>query len=163
VRLSNGNKATDASQQARFRLVPFIDGVMLQRGQRSTDRDAWLWLPSGTSNSQAIPWTSALGLSQWRESYVLNLVAGGPACEVQFLPVSAEFIRDFPQMSAVDARQHPQQGPLLDMGRRRQWFWPTQYWAPLVSPQLTSQIRNDQTSTKQHLEALGLNSGCKAP
>jgi hypothetical protein len=40
--MSNGHKATGASQQARFRLETFSDGVMLQLGQRSTDRDVWL-------------------------------------------------------------------------------------------------------------------------
>jgi hypothetical protein len=107
VSLSNGNKAKDASQQARFRLVTFIDGVMLQLGQRSTDRDVWLWVPTGTSHSQGSPWTSALALSQWEESNELNFVVGGSAGDMQFLPVSADFIRHFPHMSAVGARQHP--------------------------------------------------------
>ena len=114
--LSNGNKATGASQPTRFRLETFPDGVMLQLGQRSTDRDVWLWVPTGTSHSQTSPWSSALGLSQWLESNELNFVVGGPAGDVQFLPVSADFIRHFPHMSAVGARQHPQQGPLLEPG-----------------------------------------------
>lgn len=42
---------------------------------------------TGSSHSQATPWTSALGLRQCKESNALNFV--------------------------VDARQHPQQGPLL--------------------------------------------------
>jgi hypothetical protein len=99
-----------------FGKVTFADGVMLQLGQRSTDRDVWLWLPNGTSHSQTSPWTSALGLSQWKESNELNFVVGGPAGDMQFLPASADFIRHFPHMSAVGARQHPQQGPLLDSG-----------------------------------------------
>jgi len=99
-----------------FGKVTFPDGVMLQLGQRSTDRDVWLWVPNGTSHSQTSPWISALGLSQWRESNELNFVVGGPAGDMQFLPVSADFIRHFPHMSAVGARQHPQQGPLLDPG-----------------------------------------------
>ncbi|MFU8886243.1 MAG: hypothetical protein ACNA8O_12400 [Cyanobacteriota bacterium] len=96
-----------------FGKVTFPDGVMLQLGQRSTDRDVWLWVPSGTSHNQSSPWTSALGLSQWRESNELNFVVGGPAGDMQFLPASPDFIRNFPHMSAVGARQHPQQGPLL--------------------------------------------------
>jgi hypothetical protein len=99
-----------------FGKVTFPDGVMLQLGQRSTDRDVWLWVPTGTSHNQASPWTSPLGLSQWEESNELNFVVGGPAGDVQFLPASADFIRNFPHMSAVGARQHPQQGPLLDPG-----------------------------------------------
>lgn len=43
--------------------------------------------PTGSSHSQATPWSSALGLRQWQESNALNFVVG--------------------------ARQHPQQGPLL--------------------------------------------------
>jgi hypothetical protein len=95
--------------------VTFADGVMLQLGLRSTDGDAWLWVPSGTTHSQVSPWTSALGLSQWRESNELNFVVGGPAGDMQFLPVSADFIRHFPHMSAGGGRQHPQQGLLLDL------------------------------------------------
>jgi hypothetical protein len=50
-----------------FGKVTRPDGLMLQLGQRSSSHDVWLWLPSGTSHSQASPWTSALTLSQWRE------------------------------------------------------------------------------------------------
>jgi hypothetical protein len=39
-------------------------------------------------------------------------VVGGPAGDMQFLPVSADFTRHFPHMSAVGARKHPQQGRL---------------------------------------------------
>ena len=99
-----------------FGKVTFPDGAMLQLGQRSTDRDVWLWVPTGTTHSQTSPWTSALGLSQWRESNELNFVVGGPGGDRQFLPASADFIRHFPHMSAVGTRQHPQQGPLLDSG-----------------------------------------------
>jgi hypothetical protein len=99
-----------------FGKVSFPDGVLLQLGQRSTNRDVWLWVPTGTSHNQASPWTSALGLSQWIESSKLNFVVGQPASDVQFLPASADFIRHFPHMSAVGTRQHPQQGPLLDPG-----------------------------------------------
>ncbi len=73
-------------------------------------------MPNGTSHSQANPWTSALGLSQWRESNELNFVVGEPADYMQFLPISADLIHHFPHMSAFGARQHPQQGPLLDPG-----------------------------------------------
>jgi len=41
-------------------------------------------------------------------------VVGGPAGDMRFLPASADFIRHFPHMSAVGARQHPQQIALLD-------------------------------------------------
>ncbi len=44
----------------------------------------------------------------WEESNELNFVVVGPAGDVQFLPTSANFIRHFPHMSAVAARQHPQ-------------------------------------------------------
>jgi len=40
---------------------------MLQLGQRSLAHDIWLWLPSGTSHSQASPWMSVFALSYWRE------------------------------------------------------------------------------------------------
>ncbi len=99
-----------------FGKVTFPDGVMLQLGQRSTDRDVWLWLPTGTSHSQPNPWISPMGLSQWRESNELNFVVGRPAGDMQFLPTAPDFIRHFPHMSAVGARQHPQQGPLLNPG-----------------------------------------------
>ena len=40
------------------------DGVMLQPGQLSSDRDVWLWVPSGTSPALGPqPWRSALSLS----------------------------------------------------------------------------------------------------
>jgi hypothetical protein len=99
-----------------FGKVTFADGVMLQLGQRSTNRDVWLWVPSGTVPNQSSPWTSALALSQWIESSKLNFVVGQPAGDVQFLPASADFVRHFPHMSAIGTRQHPQQGPLLEPG-----------------------------------------------
>lgn len=43
-------------------------------------------------------------------------MVGGPAGDMQFLPVSADFIRHFSYMSALGAPQHPQQGPLIEMG-----------------------------------------------
>jgi hypothetical protein len=44
---------------------------------------------TGSSHSQAAPWTST--------------------DDVRFLPAPADFIRHFPHMNAVGARQHPQQ------------------------------------------------------
>ena len=73
-------------------------------------------MPSGTTHNQASPWSSALGLSQCKESNELNFVVGGLASDLQFLPASAHFIRRFPHMSATGVRQHPQQGSLLDPG-----------------------------------------------
>jgi hypothetical protein len=46
-------------------------GVMLQLGQRSSDRDVW------------------------RESNKLNFVEGRAAGDMQFLPVSPDFISNF--------------------------------------------------------------------
>jgi hypothetical protein len=37
--MSNGHKATGASQQDHFRMETFTDGVMPQLSQRSIDRD----------------------------------------------------------------------------------------------------------------------------
>ena len=92
------------------------DGVLLQLGQRSSDRDVWLWVPTGTSHNQSSPWRSALSLSQWKESNELHFITGLPPIGLQLVTGSADFIRNFPHMSAVGARQHPQQGPLLDPG-----------------------------------------------
>jgi hypothetical protein len=89
------------------------DGVMLQLGQRSTDRDVWLWVPAGTGHSQGSPWVNPLTLSPWQESNELHFISSLPPQGTQFLPLSADFIRHFPHMSAIGARQHPQQGPLL--------------------------------------------------
>jgi hypothetical protein len=52
---------------------------MLQRGLRFTSYDVWLWVPAGTGHSQSSRWTSALGLSQWKESNGLNFVTGSTA------------------------------------------------------------------------------------
>ena len=49
--LRNGNKATGAIQQACFRLKTFNNGVMLELGQRSTDRDVWVWILTGAVDS----------------------------------------------------------------------------------------------------------------
>ena len=57
-----------------FGKVTRPDGVMLQLGQRSSDRDVWLWVPAGTSHNQASPWSSALTLSHWRECNELHFV-----------------------------------------------------------------------------------------
>ena len=90
--------------------------MLLQLGQRSSDRDVWLWVPTGISHNQSSPWRSALSLSQWKESNELHFITGLPPIGLQLVTGSADFIRNFPHMSAVGARQHPQQGPLLDPG-----------------------------------------------
>ena len=102
-----------------FGKVTRPDGVMLQLGQRSSSHDVWLWLPSGTSHSQASPWMSPLALSQWRECNELHFLTslppqGPPHWGIQLITGTADFIRHFPPMSAMGARQHPQQGPLLN-------------------------------------------------
>ena len=56
------------------------------------------------------------GFGHWRECNELNFVEGRAAGDMQFLPASPDFIRNFPHMSAVGARQHPQQGPHLVPG-----------------------------------------------
>ncbi|MCX5969696.1 MAG: hypothetical protein NTV57_19090 [Cyanobacteria bacterium] len=96
-----------------FGKVTRPDGVMLQLGQRSTDRDVWLWVPAGTSHDQTSPWSSALGLTHWRECNELHFITGLPPWGLQLITATADFIRHFPAMSAMGARQHPQQGPLL--------------------------------------------------
>jgi len=96
-----------------FGKVTLPDGVMLQLGQRSSDRDVWLWVPAGTSHNQASPWSTPLTLSHWRESNELHFITSLPPGGMQLVSGSADFIRHFPHMSAVGARQHPQQGPLL--------------------------------------------------
>lgn len=89
------------------------DGVMLQLCQRSSERHVWLWVSSGTSHTQASPWSSPLTLSHWRECNELDFISSLPPGGMQLVSGSADFIRNFPPMSAVCARQHPQQGPLL--------------------------------------------------
>ena len=101
-----------------FGKVTRPDGVMLQLGQRSLAHDIWLWLPSGTSHSQASPWISALALSHWRECNELHFISGLPPqglphLGIQLITSTADCIRHFPHISAMGARQHPQQGPLL--------------------------------------------------
>jgi hypothetical protein len=101
-----------------FGKVTRSDGVMLQLGQRSTDRDVWLWVPTGTSHNQASPWSAPLGLNHWRECNELHFIGGLPPqglppWGLQLITGRADFIRHFPPMSAMGARQHPQQGPLL--------------------------------------------------
>ena len=49
---------TIRGSSTHFGKVTRPDGVMLQLGQRSLAHDIWLWLPSGTSHSQASPWMS---------------------------------------------------------------------------------------------------------
>jgi hypothetical protein len=87
--------------------------VMLQLGQRSSERDVWLWVPAGTNHNQGSPWSSALALSHWRECNELHFISGLPPQGIQLMTGTADFIRHFPAMSAMGARQHPQQGPLL--------------------------------------------------
>jgi hypothetical protein len=94
-------------------MVTRPDGVMLQLGQRSSDRDVWLWVPAGTSHNQSSPWSSATSLSHWRECNELHFISSLPPGGMQLITGTADFIRHFPHMSAVGARQHPQQGPLL--------------------------------------------------
>ncbi|MCX5969619.1 MAG: hypothetical protein NTV57_18700 [Cyanobacteria bacterium] len=101
-----------------FGKVTRPDGVMLQLGQRSTDRDVWLWVPTDTSHNQASPWSSPLALSHWRECNELHFISGLPPqglphWGIQLITGTADFIRHYPPMSAMGARQHPQQGPLL--------------------------------------------------
>jgi hypothetical protein len=99
-----------------FGKVTRPDGVMLELGQRTSDRDVWLWVPAGTSHNQASPWSSPLALSHWRECNELHFISSLPPGGMQLITGSADFIRHFPPMSAVGARQHPQQGPLVDRG-----------------------------------------------
>jgi hypothetical protein len=96
-----------------FGRVSRPDGQMLQLGQRSSERDVWLWVPAGTSHSQSSPWSSALVLSHWRESNELHFIRSLPPQSLQLIIGTADFIRHFPPMSAMGTRQHPQQGPLL--------------------------------------------------
>ena len=96
-----------------FGKVTRPDGVMLQLGQRSADRDVWLWLPSGTSHSQAIHWSAPLGLNHWRECNELHFISGLPPAGFQLITGTPDFIRYFPPMSAAGTKQHPQQGLLL--------------------------------------------------
>ena len=96
-----------------FGKVTRPDGVMLQLGQRSSDRDVWLWVPAGTSHNQSSPWSSPLTLSHWRECNELHFISSLPPHGIQLITSTADFIRHFPAMSAMGARQHPQQGPLL--------------------------------------------------
>ena len=98
---------------SHFGKVTRSDGVMLQLGQRSSSHDVWLWVPAGTGHNQSAPWSSPLGLSHWKESNELHFISSLPPQGTEFLPISADFLRHFPPMSAVGARQHPQQGPLL--------------------------------------------------
>ncbi|MCX5955864.1 MAG: hypothetical protein NTW51_05525 [Cyanobacteria bacterium] len=101
-----------------FGKVTRPDGVMLQLGQRSLAHDIWLWLPSGTSHSQVSPWMSVFALSYWRECNELHFISGLPLGGlppqgIQLITGTADFIRNFPPMSAAGTNQHPQQGPLL--------------------------------------------------
>jgi hypothetical protein len=92
-----------------FGKVTRPDGVMLQLGQRSSDRDAWLWVPAGTCHNQASPWSSPLTLSHWRECNELHFISSLPPGGMQLVSGSADFTRHFPPMSAVGARCSPAQ------------------------------------------------------
>jgi len=95
-----------------FGKVSRPDGVMLQLGQRSTDRDVWL----GAHRHQPQP-SQPLVFSphphHWRECNELHFISGLPPQGLQLITGTADFIRHYPPMSAMGARQHPQQGPLL--------------------------------------------------
>ena len=65
------------------------------------------------ATNQASPWSSATSLSHWRECNELHFISSLPPGGMQLITASADFIRHFPPMSAVGARQHPQQRPLL--------------------------------------------------
>ena len=52
-------------------------------------------------------------LSHWRECNELHFITGLPPLSLQLITGTADFIRHYPPMSAMGARQHPQQGPLL--------------------------------------------------
>jgi hypothetical protein len=77
------------------------DRVMLQLGQRSSDRDVWLWVPVGTSRNQASPWSSPLTLSHWRECNELPVISSLPPQGWHLVTGTSDFIRNFPPMSAV--------------------------------------------------------------
>ena len=74
--------------------------------------------PATTSHNQPSPWSSALALSHWRECNELHFISslplqGLPHWGIRLITGRADFIRHFPPLSAMGARQHPQQGPLL--------------------------------------------------
>ena len=74
-------------------------------------------MQSGTSHNQASPCSSPLTPSHWRECnelhFVCNLPSQGlPHWGLKLITSTADFIRHAPHMSAMGARQHPQQGPL---------------------------------------------------
>jgi hypothetical protein len=87
-----------------FGKVTRSDGVMLQLGQRSLAHDIWLWLPSGTSHSQASPWMSVFALSYWRECNELHFISCLTRVGLQLVTGTADFIRHFPPMSAAGTR-----------------------------------------------------------
>ena len=61
---------------------------------------------------------SLTGFGHWRECNELHFISslpvqGQPHWGLQLITGTTDFIRYFPHMSALGARQHPQQGPLL--------------------------------------------------
>ena len=45
--------------------------------------------------------------------FKLHFISGLPPQGIQLITGTTDFIRHYPPMSAMGARQHPQQGPLL--------------------------------------------------
>jgi hypothetical protein len=91
------------SSTTHFGKVTRPDGVMLQLGQRSSERDVWLWVPTGTGHNQISPWSSPLTLSHWRECNELHFISSLPPGGLQLVSGSANFIRHFPPMQLAPA------------------------------------------------------------
>ena len=83
---------------------------MLQLGQRSSERDVWLWVPAGTGHNQSSPWISATSLSHWRECNELHFIGSLPSQAIQLITSTADFIRSFPPMSAAVLQAAPTAG-----------------------------------------------------
>ena len=56
---------------------------------------------------------SVLALTHERECNELHFISGLLPLSIQLITGTADFIRHYPPMSAMGARQHPQQGLLL--------------------------------------------------
>jgi hypothetical protein len=101
------------SSTTHFGKVTRPDGVMLQLGQCSSERDVWLWVPSGTSHQPAQPLEltpdpEPLAGVQ-RAAFHQQLAPGWDATGLRFGGLHSPL----PARECVGARQHPQQGPLL--------------------------------------------------